>query len=162
MVLDNVDSEGELSLDQGLGQGGRLGGGEIVEIVLEFALGGLSGGRGRVGAVDIAAVGSYRDRVGAPVGAVEDAGGSHVEEDHVIPGTKVVLDGPSDGVGALVAQVDRDRDLAVGARDGGHDGVMGWGEMTVRSSEWVGKLREERSESGIRMEERGGASIVLS
>lgn len=127
MVFDNVDSERELSLDQGLGQGGGLGGGEIVEIVLKFALGGLSGGRGRVGVVDIAAVGSYRDRFGAPVGSIEDACGSHVEEDHVVSGTEVVLDGPSDGVGALVAQVDSDRDLTVGACDGCHDGVVALG-----------------------------------
>ncbi|KAF3956520.1 hypothetical protein CMV_018360 [Castanea mollissima] len=37
------------------------------------------------------------------VGAVEDAGGADVEEDDMVAGAEVVLDGPFDGVGTLIA-----------------------------------------------------------
>lgn len=38
-----------------------------------------------------------------PVGSVEDAGRANVEEDNSVSGAEIVLYGPSDGVGALVA-----------------------------------------------------------
>lgn len=99
VVLHDVDFVGELGLHQGLGQGRGLGGREIVEIVLQLSLGGLHGERCRV---EILGIGEW-DGLGAPVGAVEDARGAHVEEHHVVPGPQVVLHGPSHGVRALVA-----------------------------------------------------------
>lgn len=59
---------------------------------------------------------------GAPVGAVEDGGGSDVDESDGVGGAEVVLDGPLDGEGALVAKIDRDGDFAgggVGGEGGG-------------------------------------------
>lgn len=103
VVLHYVDFERDLSLHQGLSQVRGLRGREGVEVVLQLPLRLLGGGPGRV---DV-------EVNGAPVGAVEYARGPHVEEDHGVAGTEVVLHGPSDGEGALVAQVDGDRDFAV-------------------------------------------------
>lgn len=97
VVLHDVDFEGDLSLDQGLSQRVGLRGREIVQLVLELALLGL-GVEGRIGILV-----QGRNGGAAPVGAVEDAGGADMEEDHVVAGAEVVLDGPFDGVGTLVA-----------------------------------------------------------
>ena len=99
VVLHDVDFEGDLSLDQGLSQGVGLRSREIVQLVLELPLLGL-GVEGRIGIL-ILILG--RNGGAAPVGAVEDAGGADVEEDDVVTGAEVVLDGPFDGVGTLVA-----------------------------------------------------------
>ena len=99
VVLHDVDFEGDLSLDQGLSQRVGLRSREIVQLVLELALLGL-GVEGRIG---ILILGLGRNGGAAPVGAVEDASGADVEEDDVVAGAEVVLDGPFDGVGTLVA-----------------------------------------------------------
>ena len=99
VVLHDVDFEGDLSLDQGLSQRVGLRSREIVQLVLELPLLGL-GVEGRIGIL-ILILG--RNGGAAPVGAVEDAGGADVEEDDVVAGAEVVLDGPFDGVGTLVA-----------------------------------------------------------
>ena len=99
VVLHDVDFEGDLSLDQGLSQRVGLRSREIVQLVLELALLGL-GVEGRIG---ILILGLGRNGGAAPVGAVEDAGGADVEEDDVVAGAEVVLDGPFNGVGTLVA-----------------------------------------------------------
>jgi len=65
VILHNVDFEG------GLGQGRGVGGLEIVRIILQLSLGGLHGGRGRVG---IVGVGEW-NAVGAHVDAVAHAHG---------------------------------------------------------------------------------------
>ena len=101
VVLHDVDFEGDLSLDQGLSQGVGLRSREIVQLVLELALLGL-GVEGRIGIL-ILGLGLGRNGGAAPVGAVEDAGGADVEEDDVVAGAEVVLDGPFNGVGTLVA-----------------------------------------------------------
>ena len=99
VVLHDVDFEGDLSLDQGLSQRVGLRSREIVQLVLELPLLGL-GVEGRIGIL-ILILG--RNGGAAPVGAVEDAGGADVEEDDVVAGAEVVLDGPFNGVGTLVA-----------------------------------------------------------
>ena len=99
VVLHDVDFEGDLSLDQGLSQRVGLRSREIVQLVLELALLGL-GVEGRIGIL-ILILG--RNGGAAPVGAGEDAGGADVEEDDVVAWAEVVLDGPFDGVGTLVA-----------------------------------------------------------
>ena len=101
VVLHDVDFEGDLSLDQGLSQGVGLRSREIVQLVLELALLGL-GVEGRIGIL-ILGLGLGRNGGAAPVGAVEDASGADVEEDDVVTGAEVVLDGPFNGVGTLVA-----------------------------------------------------------
>ncbi|KAI8557716.1 hypothetical protein RHMOL_Rhmol04G0031300 [Rhododendron molle] len=65
---------------------------------------------------------------GAPIGAVEDGGGADVEEDDGVAGAEVLADGPLDGEGALVAEVDGDADAALGAGCGGVGGGNGRGE----------------------------------
>lgn len=64
---------------------------------------------------------------GAPVGAVENAGGPDMEEDHGVAGADVVVHRPLHGEGALVAEVDGDGDAAEGGGGGGVDGVWGDG-----------------------------------
>lgn len=108
VILHDVDLERDLGLAERLGEVVGFGDGEAVEIGLEFLLGGLVGRDGDVG--------------GAPVGAVEDGGGADVEEDDGIAGAEVVLDGPGDGEGALVAEVDGDADAALGTGGGGAGG----------------------------------------
>jgi hypothetical protein len=61
-----------------LGQGHGLGDREIVGIILQLSLGGLSEVRGRVGIVGI---GEW-DAVGARIGAIEHVRGLHMEEHH--------------------------------------------------------------------------------
>ena len=93
VVLDDVDLEGDAGVGERLSEKGGLGGGEGGEVVLALLVGllGVVGGGG-VGEVD-----------GAPVGAVEYGGGADVEEDDGVAGAEVVVDGPSDCVGRLVA-----------------------------------------------------------
>lgn len=93
VVLNYVDFERNLSLHQRLCQVGRFGCGEGVEVVFQL-LPGLGGGNGVVGEVGV-------DR--APIGAVQDGRGAHVEEDDGVPGPEVVLYSPLDGEGALLA-----------------------------------------------------------
>lgn len=87
MILDYMNLEGNTSLDDQLSQVVGLGGGEGVKVVFQLLLGLFVGGCGG----------------GAPVGTVENGGGTNVEEDDGVAGTEVVLDGPVDGVGTLVA-----------------------------------------------------------
>ena len=105
VVLDYVDLVRRLGFLKRPGEVVGFGDGEIVEIVLELLLGLLVFGDGDVG--------------GAPVGAVEDASGPDVEEDDGIARAEVVLDGPFDGEGALVAEIDGDPDSALGSGGGG-------------------------------------------
>lgn len=93
VVLDDMDLEWDAAVGERLSEIGGLGGGESGEVVLALLVGllGVVGGGG-VGEVD-----------GAPVGAVEYGGGADVEEDDGVAGAEVVVDGPSDSVGRLVA-----------------------------------------------------------
>ena len=118
VVLDDVDLEGDLRADERLREVLRLGGGEGVEVLLPLLLGLLGlllGGRGARRALGDVGVGVVvdGDRDGAPVGAVEDRGGAHVEQHDGVPGAEVVLHGPLDGEGGLVGEVDGDGDAAV-------------------------------------------------
>lgn len=81
---------------------------------------------------------------GAPVGAVEDGGGADVDESDGVARAEVILDGPADGEGALVAEIDGDADFAVGgcggcsAVCGGEKGGAGaGGGGGGGGSEWV-------------------------
>lgn len=100
-----------MRLHQGLRHVIGLDVGQVIEILFELLLGLLGG---IVGDGDVA---------GAPVSAVEDGGGADVEEDDGVAAAEVVLDGPFDGVGALVAEVDGDGDFALGV--GGGCGGLG-------------------------------------
>lgn len=113
VVLHYVDLVRSLSLFQRLGEVVGLGDGEIVEIVLELLLRLLVFRDGDIG--------------GAPVSTVEDAGGADVEEDDGIAGAEVILDGPFDGEGALVAEIDGDPDSALGPGGGGPTRRVTWG-----------------------------------
>ena len=101
MIFDDADLEGDAVIDQGLGQSLRLGGGERVEVSFRPLRRLL------------------REVNGAPVGAVEDAGGADVEEDHGVPGAEVVFDRPSHGIRTLIAQIDGDHDAALILHDRG-------------------------------------------
>ena len=105
MIFHDVDLERDARLDKRGRQRLRLRGGEGVEIVFQLLLG-FRGGvlRGR--------------NEGAPVGAVEDACGAHVQDDDGVAGAEVVLDRPLDGEGALVAEIDGDGDAALRFRGG--------------------------------------------
>jgi hypothetical protein len=131
VVLDDVDLEGGLRDDERLREVLRLGGGEGVEVLLPLLLGLLGlllGGRGARRALGDVGVGVVvdGDRDGAPVGAVEHGGGADVQQHDGVPGAEVVLDGPLDGKGGLVGEVDGDADAAVrGGRRGGGRGQRG-------------------------------------
>lgn len=45
-----------------------------------------------------------------------------MEENDGVSGTDVVVDGPADGMGALVGEVDSDAELSAGAGGGGGSG----------------------------------------
>jgi len=117
VVLD-VDLEGDLRDDERLREVMRLGGGEGVEVLLPLLLG-LLGGRGLRHALGDVGVGVFVDGDwdGAPIGTVEHGGGADVQQ----PPVEVVLDGPLDGEGGLVGEVDGDADAAErrGLRGGG-------------------------------------------
>lgn len=113
MILHNVDFERDLSLHQRLRQVGRLCGGERVEIDLELLL------RLLVLGVDDGEVD------GAPIGAVEDGGGADMDQNDGVAGADVVVNGPFDGEGGLVAEIDGDADLALGVGSGGFCGERG-------------------------------------
>lgn len=81
---------------------------------------------------------------GAPVGAVEAGGGTDVEQDHGVSRAEVILDGPADGVGALVAEIDGDSDLALGAEGRGGD------EGEARG----GRLQADGAGGGLGVERR--------
>ena len=89
---------------------GHLGGRERVEILLARLRRRLIGG-GR--------------RLRAPVGAEEDGGGGDVEDDDGVSGADVVIDGPADGEGAFLREVDCDSDFTAGAGGGGCGGGSG-------------------------------------
>lgn len=75
----------------------------------------------------------------APVGAEEDGGGGHVDEDDGVSGAEVVVDGPADGEGGLVGEVDGDPDLAAGEGGwcwgGGGGGGVGGGVVDLDGGE---------------------------
>jgi hypothetical protein len=50
---------------------------------------------------------------GTPIGTVEDTSWTDVEEDHGVAWSEIVLNRPSDGVGAFVAEINGDRDFSV-------------------------------------------------
>ena len=84
---------------------------------------------------------------GAPVGAEKDGGWADVEEDDGVAGADVVVDSPTDGVGALVREVDGDAKLAAGAgRGGGSGGGTGGGGVVTRG---VGVVDSDMGELGI-------------
>lgn len=129
MVLDDVDLVGNLSLLQWLSNISSLGSREGIEVVLELLLG-VSLGRSSRFVLLPAAVVVQRVSIfvgvdgeidGTPVGAEQYGGGADVEEDHGVPGTDVVVDGPTYGVRTLVGEVDGDADLA------SCSGGWGWG-----------------------------------
>lgn len=99
-----------MRVHQRLGQVRRFRGRKRVEVVLELPLLLL------VASVDDGEVD------GAPVCAVEDGGGTDVEEDHGVTGTQILMNGPLDSEGTLVAEIDGDADLALGAGGGGFGG----------------------------------------
>lgn len=142
MVLDDVDLVGNLSLLQGAGEIAGLGGGEGVEIVLEVLLGGVVRG---VGVEEEVVVGGEGEVGGAPVGPEEDGGRADVEEDDGVAGADVVVDGPADGVGALVGEVDGDAELSAGAGGGGGGGAGGGGVVAGG----VGVVDSDLGELGI-------------
>lgn len=53
-----------------------------------------------------------------------------MEENHGVAGAEVVMDGPFDGEGGLVGEIDGDADLALGVGGGSFGGVRSgwWGE----------------------------------
>jgi len=124
VVFDDVDLEGDLRADQRLRKVLRLSGREGVELLLplllrllRLLLSGRSAHR-TLGDVDVGVV-VDGDRDGAPVGTIEHRGGADVEQHHGVPGAEVVLNGPLDGKGGLVGEVDGDADAAVrGGRRG--------------------------------------------
>lgn len=66
-----------------------------------------------------------------------------MEKDDGITGTEVVLHSPTDGMGALVAEIDGDGDAALGAGGrGGGDGDTGRGGLDTERRE--GMEREVR------------------
>ena len=140
VVLHDVDLVRDLRVAQRLSEIGGLRCRERVEIILQLALvlvAAVVGGNGDEFLVG-SGVGVDGEVDGAPVGAEEDVGGADVEEDHGVAGADVLLDGPADGVGALVGEVDGDTDFAAGAGGGGGRGggdgggrVVAWGRGVV-------------------------------
>lgn len=130
MVLHDVYLVRKSSLLQRPRQISGFGGGERVEIVLQLFLVLYVGG---VFAVDLL----LRER--APVGAEEDGSGRHVDEDDGVAGAKVVVDGPADGEGGLVGEVDGNPDLAAGEGGGrwggGWSGGVGGGVVDLDGGE---------------------------
>ena len=109
VVLHYLDLVREPRLLQGLREIGDFRGREGVEILL----GGVARRRRRL------------EREGAPVGAEEDGGGGDVEDDDGVSGADVVIDGPADGEGAFLREVDCDSDFTAGAGGGGCGGGSG-------------------------------------
>ncbi|CAJ1947646.1 unnamed protein product, partial [Sphenostylis stenocarpa] len=91
-----------MRLHEWLGQVARLGCGEVVEIIFQLPP--------RLLITTGAALLRHAQIRRPPVRAVQDARGTHVQQDDRVPRSEVVLHGPPHRVSALVAQIHRDRD----------------------------------------------------
>lgn len=125
VILHDVDLHRHVCVHQRLRQVARLLRRQVVVLLLHLPR--RRRRRLREGVVGGGAAVGGGGGGGAPVGAVEDAGGPDVEEDHRIAGADVVVHRPLHGERALVAEVDGDGDAAEGGGGGGVDGVWGGG-----------------------------------
>lgn len=123
-----MDLKRNLSISQGLREIGGFGGSKSIEIILELGFGlVIVVSDDDVGGGILVRIGiGVEGNVGrTPIGTEEDGGRADVEENDGIAGADVVLDGPADGEGTFVGEVNGDADFAAGAGGGGGGGGGG-------------------------------------
>lgn len=145
MIFHNVYLKRNLGVHERLGQIRGLGGGKCIEIILQLLLR-LLVLRVHDGEVN-----------GTPIGTVENRSRTDVDENDGVPRAEVVVNGPLDGEGGLVGEVDGDANLALGAGGGSVSGGRGGGGREAGGGGADFDFSEGR-EVGIR---RGGVVILV-
>lgn len=105
-----MDLKRNIPLHQRLGQVISFGSGEAIKIIFELLLGFFIGD-------------CYVD--GTPIGAVENGGGTDVKEDDGVARPEIILNGPFDGVGTLIAEINGDGYFPIGPGCGRPAGESG-------------------------------------